>query len=88
MALLFVQFRFLRRFIDEGLTNGIQEKFEIWCKEELAKQFSQDKLIKGFGSFDSPRWTLYRILDKYNDMMTNEFGKGALQLRKKISSSS
>lgn len=74
---------FLRRFIDEGLTNGIQEKFEIWCKEELAKQFSQDKLIKGFGSFDSPRWTLYRILDKYNDMMTNEFGKGAPTIKEK-----
>ena len=22
---------FLRRFIDEGLTNGMQEKFETWC---------------------------------------------------------
>ena len=74
---------FLRRFIDEGLTNGKQEKFESWCREELAKQFSQEKLIKGFGTFDSPRWTLYRILDKYNDVMTNQFGKGAPTIKGK-----
>jgi len=59
------------------LTNGIQETFETWCKDELAKQFTQDKLVKGFGSFDSPRWTLYRIIDKYNDMMTNMQSTGA-----------
>ena len=68
---------FLRRFIDEGLTNGIQEKFEEWCISNLAKQFNQEKLVKGFGSFDSPRWTLYRIISKYNDEMSNVSGKGA-----------
>lgn len=74
---------FLRRFIDEGLTNGIQESFETWCKTELAKQFTQEKLVKGFGSFDSPRWTLYRIIDKYNDMMTNVQSTGAPTIKEK-----
>ena len=73
----------LRRFIDEGLTNGIQGKFETWCKDELAKQFSQEKLVKGFGTFDSPRWTLYRIIDKYNDMMTNVQSTGAPTIKEK-----
>ena len=74
---------FLRRFIDEGLTNGMQEKFETWCKDELAKQFSQEKLVKGFGTFDSPRWTLYRIIDKYNDMVTNIQSTGAPTIKEK-----
>lgn len=74
---------FLRRFIDEGLTNGIQESFETWCKDELAKQFTQEKLVKGFGSFDSPRWTLYRIIDKYNDMVTNVQSTGAPTIKEK-----
>ena len=74
---------FLRRYLDEGLTNGIQKSLEKWCIEELAKQFSQDKLVKGFGSFDSPRWVLYRIIDKYNDLISNEYGTGAPTIRAK-----
>ena len=74
---------FLRRYLDEGLTNGIQKSLETWCVNELAKQFSQDKLVKGFGSFDSPRWVLYRILDKYNDLISNEYGTGAPTIRAK-----
>jgi len=73
---------FLRRFIDEGLTNGIQENFEKWCREELSKQFSQVNLVKGFTSYDSPRWILHtRILPKYNDMMTNMYSTGAPTIR-------
>ena len=74
---------FLRRFIDEGLTNGIQESFETWCIENLARCFNQEKLVKGFGSFDSPRWTLYRIIEKYNDEVTNQFGTGAPTIKEK-----
>ena len=36
-----------------------------------------------FGSFDSPRWVLYRIIDKYNDLVSNEYGKGAPTIRAK-----
>ena len=74
---------FLRRFIDEGLTNGIQERFETWCKQELAKLYSQEKLVKGFGTFDSPRWVLYRIIYRYNDMMTNMHSTGAPTIQEK-----
>lgn len=74
---------FLERFISEGLTNGIQENFRNWCVTELANQFNQEKLVKGFGSFDSPRWTLYRIIDKYNDWMTNKYSTGAQTIKEK-----
>lgn len=74
---------FLRRFIDEALTNGVQESFETWCVANLARCFNQEKLVKGFGSFDSPRWTLYRIIDKYNDEMTNLYGTGASTIKAK-----
>ena len=74
---------FLRRYIDEGLTNGIQESFETWCVDNLAKCFNQEKLVKGFGSFDSPRWTLYRIIEKYNDEITNVLGTGAPTIKEK-----
>ena len=74
---------FLRRYIDEGLTNGIQESFENWCIEHLARCFNQEKLVKGFGSFSSNRWVLYRILDKYNDEMINKFGSGAPTIKEK-----
>lgn len=74
---------FLRRYIDEGLTNGIQESFETWCVDNLAKCFNQEKLVKGFGSFDSPRWTLYRIIEKYNDEITNVLSTGAPTIKEK-----
>ena len=74
---------FLERFINEGLANGIQATFREWCVSELANQFNQEKLVKGFGSFDSPRWTLYRIIDKYNDWMTNKFSTGAPTIKEK-----
>ena len=74
---------FLRRYIDEGLTNGIQESFETWCVSHLAAKFNQEKLVKGFGSFDAPRWVLYRIIDKYNDEMVNVVGKGAPTIKEK-----
>tara|TARA_R100001443_G_scaffold1088_1_gene4240 strand:+ start:44 stop:1129 length:1086 start_codon:yes stop_codon:yes gene_type:complete len=74
---------FLSRYIDEGLTNGIQESFETWCIDNLARCFNQEKLVKGLGSFDSPRWTLYRIIDKYNDEITNQLGKGAPTIKEK-----
>lgn len=74
---------FLRRFISEGLTNGIQESFLDWCVNNLARCFNQEKLVKGFGSFDSPRWTLYRIIDKYNDEVTNQLGSGAPTIKEK-----
>ena len=74
---------FLERFISEGLTNGIQSTFRDWCVTELANQFNQEKLVKGFGSFDSPRWTLYRIIDKYNDWMTNKYSTGAPTIKER-----
>ena len=33
--------------------------------------------VKGYGSFDSPRWVLYRLIDLYNTMETNINGRGA-----------
>ena len=65
------------RFTNEALSNGLQEKFRNWCKEELSKQYSPVKLVKGFGTFESPRWTLHRVIEKYNDMMSNMVGSGA-----------
>lgn len=74
---------FLERFISEGLTNGIQAKLKEWCVNELSAQFNQEKLVKGYGSFDSPRWILYRIIDKYNDWMTNKYKTGAPTIKEK-----
>ena len=74
---------FLQRYIEEGLTNGIQESFQTWCIENLARCFNQEKLVKGFGSFDSPRWVLYRIIEKYNDEVTNQLGSGAPTIKEK-----
>jgi len=74
---------FLERFITEGLNNGVQESFENWCIDRLRHCFNQEKLVKGFGSFDSPRWTLYRIIDKYNDEITNDLGTGAPTIKER-----
>ena len=61
----------LHKFIEEGLTNSTQDNFRTWVKTELAKQYTPVKLVKGFGTFTSPRYTLHRIIDKYNDIMEN-----------------
>ena len=47
-------------------------------KTELAKNYNPIKLVKGFGTFTSPRYTLHRVIDKYNDVMENcqKAGKG------------
>ena len=74
---------FLHRFITEGLTNGVQESFEEWCVNRLAECFNQEKLVNGFGTFESPRWVLYRIIDKYNDEITNKLGTGAPTIKEK-----
>ena len=65
------------RFTNEALSNGVQEKFRNWCKEKIKEQYSPVKLVKGFGTFESPRWTLHRVIEKYNDMMSNVVGSGA-----------
>ena len=59
------------RFIDEALSNGCQTSFRNWCTTELKKQYTPTKLVKGFGTFESPRYALHRIIEKYNDMMVN-----------------
>lgn len=65
---------FIDRFISEGLTGKKAEKFYEWCVTELAKQFNQKKLVETSSSFDAPRWALYKVIFKYNEMITNEFG--------------
>ena len=68
----------LDKFIEKGLGNSTQTNFRAWVKAELAKNYTPVKLVKGFGTFASPRYTLHRIVDKYNDVMENsgQAGKG------------
>jgi len=68
---------FIDRYIEEGLSNGKAKRFREWIVQNLAAQFSQEGLVKGHGSFDSPRWILYRVIDKYNTMEANLQGRGA-----------
>jgi hypothetical protein len=65
---------FLDRFINEGLTGKRRESFYAWCINELSKQFNQKSLVSSSGSFDAPRWALYKVILKYNEMTTNEHG--------------
>ena len=69
----------LDQFITHGLSNGKQERFREWCIWNIAKNWKQDKLVKGFNGFQLPRWTLDRIIDKYNDEESTR-GKGAQTL--------
>ena len=71
---------FIDRYIEEGLSNGKAKRFREWIVNNLAAQFSQETLVKGFGSFDSPRWVLYRVIELYNTMETNINGRGAQTL--------
>ena len=71
---------FIDRYIEEGLSNGKAKRFREWIVINLAAQFSQEALIKGYGSFDSPRWVLYRVIEMYNTMEKNVKGKGAQTL--------
>tara|TARA_B100000212_G_scaffold338987_1_gene316551 strand:- start:56 stop:1138 length:1083 start_codon:yes stop_codon:yes gene_type:complete len=68
----------LDKFIEKGLANSTQTNFRKWVRTELAKNYTPVKLVKGFGTFASPRYTLHRIVDKYNDLMENsgQAGKG------------
>ena len=68
----------LDKFIEKGLANSTQSNFRTWVRTELAKNYTPIKLVKGFGTFASPRYTLHRIIDKYNDIMENsgQAGKG------------
>tara|TARA_B100000085_G_scaffold183044_1_gene167289 strand:+ start:1289 stop:2491 length:1203 start_codon:yes stop_codon:yes gene_type:complete len=68
---------FIDRFITEGLSGKKALKFYEWCVKELLKQFNQKKLVETSGSFDAPRWALYKTILKYNEMMTNEHGGAA-----------
>ncbi len=68
---------FIDRYIEEGLSNGKAKRFREWIVQNLAAQFSQEALVKGHGSFDSPRWVLYRVIDKYNTMERNLQSRGA-----------
>lgn len=70
---------FLKEFIEEGLSNGKQKKFREWCQKRIPFIWTQAKLVKGFGSFASPRWILYRIIDKYNEEISVA-GSGAQTL--------
>jgi hypothetical protein len=65
---------FIDRFISEGLTGKKAEKFYEWCVKELSKQFNQKQLVEISSSFDAPRWALYKVIFKYNEMIRNEFG--------------
>lgn len=74
---------FINEFINHGLTNGRATKFKAWCIESLARAFSQQKLVKGYGTFASPRWVLYRVIERYNDETANLSGRGAQTLGSK-----
>ena len=69
----------LNLFINDGLTNGRQEKFQQWCIARIPFVWNQDKLIKGFSGFQSPQWILHRIIDKYNEEI-GVSGKGSQTL--------
>jgi len=70
----------LYRFIEEGLNNGKQSEFRNWCIGNIAKYWRQDKLVKGFSGFQLPRWTLDRLIDRYNEEITDSDGRGAQTL--------
>lgn len=70
----------LNRFIEEGLSNGKQSEFRNWCIGNIAKYWKQDKLVKGFSGFQLPRWTLDRLIDRYNEEITDIDGRGAQTL--------
>lgn len=73
---------FIKKFIDTALTNGKQESFKTFVQTKLREHYSQAKLVKNHGNYGSPRWVLYRVIDKYNDIMTNLHGSGAPTLGK------
>ena len=64
----------------EGLNNGKQTEFRKWCVGNIAKYWKQDKLFKGFSGFQLPRWTLDRLIDRYNEEITDIDGRGAQTL--------
>ena len=61
----------LDKFIKTALSNGKQKNFKEWVEKELAKNYTPIKLVKGYGTFTSPRQTLHRIIEKYNDHLEN-----------------
>ena len=64
-----MRFTFPQRFV-----NGC-----VVFQKRIPFIWTQAKLVKGFGSFASPRWILYRIIDKYNEEISVA-GSGAQTL--------
>ncbi len=62
------------------MNNGKQSEFRNWCIGNIAKYWRQDKLVKGFSGFQLPRWTLDRLIDRYNEEITDSDGRGAQTL--------
>jgi hypothetical protein len=67
---------FLHKFSEE-LNNGRKDKFLNWCIDNLAINYNQTNLVKGFTGFTCPQWILYRIIERYNDQEKNNTGTGA-----------
>ena len=68
---------FIDRYLNEGLSNGKAKRFREWIVDTLAQRMSQEALVKGHASFDSPRWVLHRVIEMYNTETRNLGGKGA-----------
>jgi len=68
---------FIDKFITDGLANGKQQKFRDWCIDRIAIEWSPKDLTKGFSTFNSHRYILYRVIAKYNREIANLEGKGA-----------
>ena len=68
---------FIDRFITEGLANGKQQQFRQWCIDSIAREWSPKELVKGYSTFNSHRYILYRVIAKYNRQISNLNGRGA-----------
>ena len=72
---------FIDRYIEEALINGKATRFREWVVAKLKEQFGKPAdLVKNYGSFDSPRFVLYRVIEEYNRLEGNTVGRGAQTL--------
>ena len=72
---------FIDRYIEEALINGKATRFREWVVAKLKTNFGKPAdLVKNYGSFDSPRFILYRVIEEYNRLEGNTVGRGAQTL--------
>ena len=69
----------LNRFINTGLSNGKQTAFRNWCIGQIAINWNQPKLVKGYSGWAMPRFVLWKLINRYNEWESNA-GRGAQTL--------